>query len=336
MGVEVLKTDGSMKSLTDILAQMGPALQKLPKAKQLAVLNEVFGKRAIAGAGELVTQAMKLGADGKNAITRFTDSLKKSDTTAKSMAKTLNKGAPGAVKSMASAFEGLQIAIAESGVLDMFTSIVKSITGFIRELSKTNPTFLKFAAIAAVVVAAIGPLLVVLGGIIAMIPSMMTGFALLKTGIAALGSVTWVAMLPFIKFIAIAGLFAAAAFMIIKNWKPIKQFFVDLFNEPLQQMKDMLGFAGSLAKKAGAFFGFGDGKDETDRDLEKQGFKISGGAQGAPLGADKTTKKNNDFEAKKLKAAINVDFSNMPKGTNVVAEDKSNMLTIGTGAMGAL
>lgn len=336
MGVEVLKADGSMRSLTGILGDMGPALGKLPKAKQLAVLNEVFGKVAIAGAGELVTQALNVGSDGVNAIERFTKSLEGSEGAASKMAKTMQKGAPGAVKSLASAFEGLQIAIAESGVLDIFTDIVKSITGVLRSLSKANPTMLKMASIAAVVVAAIGPMLLAFGAIVAIIPNMMTGFALLKAGWLAVGKAGLIGMLPFIKFIAIAGLVATAAFMIMKNWKPIKEFFADLLTSPLQQLKDMAGFAGSLAKKAGAFFGFGDGKDDVDKKLEAQGFNITNNQKGEALGADKITKKSNDFLVRQQKAQVDVNFSNIPKDTRVLTEDKESILNVNTGLLGAI
>lgn len=338
LGVDVVKADGSLRSLTGILGDLGPALSKLPQAKQLAVLNEVFGKVAIAGAGELVTQATKLGADGKNSIQRFTESLKDSNNTAKRMAQTLNKGAPGAVKSMASAFEGLQIAIAESGVLEMFTSIVKSITGVIRTLSQTNPAILKFAALAGVAVAAIGPLLVVFGGIIAMIPSMITGFNILMPflkGFAVVGKIFGVIakigplVITVFKGIGIAvGLLLSPIGLAVTG---VAALVAALANLAFRWDKIKKGFGKGIGSGIKTFFGFGDDEPKkAEVDVKR------GGAQGKPLGADQTIKQNNEFQAKKLKAAIDVNFSNMPKGTNVIAEDKSNMLNIGTGAMGAL
>ena len=164
----------------------------------------------------------------------------------------------------------------------------------------------------------------------------MTGFALLKAGWLALGKAGLIGMLPFIKFIAIAALVATAATLIMKNWKPIKQFFVDLFTNPLQQLKDMVSFAGHLAKKAGAFFGFGDGKDDVDRQLEAQGFKITNNQKGEALGADKITKKSNDFMVRQQKAQVDVNFSNMPKDTRVLTEDRESILNVNTGMLGAI
>lgn len=338
IGVDVLKTDGSMRSLTNILADMGPALGKLPKAKQLAVLNEVFGKRAIAGAGELVTKALEVGGDGVNAIERFTMSLKGAGGTAEKMAATMNKGAPGAIKSLSSAFEGLQIAIAESGVLEIFTDIVKSITGVLRSLAKTNPKFLKMASIAAVVVAALGPLLIAFGAIIAMIPSMMTGFALLKSGfllfkgffaiakifalIAKIGPIV-VGVFKFIGIavglmltpigLAVTGVVALVAALtnVILRWDTIKK-----------------GFSKGIGTGIKTFFGFGG--DDSDKP------KIAGEAKGEALGADNLTKKSNDFMLRQQKAQVDVNFSNMPKDTRVLSEDKESILNINTGLLGAI
>lgn len=338
IGVDVLKTDGSMRSLTDILADLGPALSKIPKAKQLAVLNEVFGKRAIAGAGELVTQALAVGEDGVNAIERFTNSLKNADGTASKMAKTMQKGAPGAVKSLASAFEGLQIAIAESGVLEIFTDIVKGLTGILRKLSQTNPTFLKMASIAAVVVAAIGPLLVAFGAIIAMIPSMMTGFAMLKSGLIVLKGFA-----VFAKIFAVIAKIGPIVMAVLKGIGILVAALVSpiglvvagvvalvaaLANLILRWDKIKKGFQGGFVKGVKTFFGFGDD--------DKKPTIASGEAKGAPLGADKITKQSNDFKMRQQKATVDVNFANMPKDTRVITDDRQSILNVNTGALGAI
>lgn len=336
LGVVVTDSKGSMRGLTDILSDLGPALSKLPQAKQMAVLNEVFGKRAIAGGGELLTQAMKIGSDGKNSIQRFTESLKDSNGAAQRMAETMMKGAPGAIKNMSSAFEGLQLAIAGSGVLDAFTEIVNKITDIIRWVSSLNPAILKWGSALAIVVAIIGPMIFGLGVIISLVPSLITGFALLKVGMAALGAVTWLSLLPFIKFIAIAALVAFAAYKIYEAWEPIKAFFSDLFTEPWQQMKDMVSYAADLAKGAASFLGFGDNQDETDKKLRAQGFSMSNGAQGEPLGADDVIKKSNEFTMRQQKAVVDMNFSGMPKGTKVTTDNRDGILNMNTGMIGAL
>lgn len=337
LGVDVVKSDGSMRSLTNILADLGPALGKIPKAKQLAVLNEVFGKRAIAGAGELVTQALVVGEDGVNAIQRFTSSLKNADGTANKMAKTMMKGAPGAVKSLASAFEGLQIAIAESGVLEIFTDITVGLTGMLRSLSKTNPKILKMASIAAVVVAAVGPLVLAFGAIVAIIPSMMTGFALLKTGLIALkGFSVLGATLALIAKVGpiVAVVFKGIAIGVAALLSPIGlavagvvALVAGLTNVILRWEKIKKGFQGGIGQGIKTFFGFGDDEGRPN---------LTNNQTGEALGADSVTKKSNDFLIRQHKAQVDVNFSNMPKDTRVLTEDKESILNVSTGILGAI
>lgn len=335
LGIEAVDSAGNMLSMNQILKNMGGAMKKLPQSTQLAVLDKVFGKEAIAGAGELLNQAMKIGDDGKNGIERFTLAMEKSQGAAKRMADTMMSGAPGAVKELSSAFEDLQLAFTESGVLEAFTSLTLKLTDFLRWMAATNPTVLKFVSIMALVVAGIGPMLLGFGMLISMIPNMVAGFALLKVGLAAVGVTGWAALLPFIKFIAIAAVFAAAAYMIIDNWKTTKEFFADLFTSPLQQIKDMLMYGGHLAKKVGSWFGIGNGEDSTDNELRAQGFKIADGAQGEPLGADAVIQKSQEFQIRQQKAQISVDFANMPKGTKVTTDKRNSDLNVNTGMIGA-
>ena len=133
----------------------------------------------------------------------------------------------------------------------------------------------------------------------------------------------------------IAGLVATAAVMIMNNWKPIKQFFIDLFNEPLQQLKDMVDWAGKLAG-LGTFFG--PDPDSVDEKLKAQGFKFSaaGDPTGDPTGSKELTKKSFEFKERQMNAAVDVRFSNMPKDTKVITDDKESILNVSTGMMGAI
>ena len=327
-----------MRSMTAILADMSEAFDKkgIKGAKKLAILNEIFGKRAIAGAGVLLDQAGKLGTDGVNSIARLTAELENSGGAAKRMAKTMEKGLPGAITSFKSAFEGLQIAIldVEFGGVKLkviIEKLINRVTKFIRGLSTTNTTMLKWGIIIAGVVAALGPLVFAFGVFLTVLPSMITGFALLKSGLLAIKLATMGALVPMLPFIAALGLVAAAAFLIHKNWKPIKEFFSDLFTSPIQQLKDMLGFLGKITGIS-KLFGFGD---DTDEKLKKQGFQI-GKPQGEAVGTRGIVKESKDKQVRERKAMLDVNFSNMPKGTRVMADDRDGILDSLTGNMGII
>lgn len=334
LGIAVTDQSGKMLSMNQIFKNMGPALKKLPQSKQLAVLDKVFGKEAIAGAGELLNQALLIGSDGKNGIERFTESMENSSGAAERMAKQMMAGAPGAVKEFSSAFEGLELAVTDSGLLDGFTWVVTKITDVVRWMSQLSPWTLRIIGGFALLAAAVGPILFGLGVMITMIPSLVAGFALLKVGLVALGVTSAVALLPLLVLLAKFALLAGLAALIIANWTPIKAFFSDLFTDPLQQMKDMISYAGQLAKSVGSFFGIGDGKDDVDRQLEAQGFKIAP-PSGEAVGADQSIQKSQEYDMRKQKASLDINFANMPKGTKVSADNRSGIIN-NMGTLGAI
>jgi TP901 family phage tail tape measure protein len=335
LGIEATDSAGNMLGLNKILSNMGKGMKNLPKSTQLAVLDKVFGKEAIAGAGELITQAMAIGSDGKSGIEKFTEAMENSNGAAERMAKTMMQGAPGAIKELSSAFEDVQLAFTESGILSSFTSLVLVVTDFLRWISATNPAILKFVGAGALIIAMLGPMLVMFGMVVAAIPQMVTGFALLKVGLAAVGITGWAALLPFIKFIAIAALIVTAAVMIYNAWEPIKAFFSDFFTEPLQQIKDLVGWMGNLAGIDTLKNLFSDSADTVDSQLAAKGFKI-GGPQGQALGADQAIKNSKEFEMRQQKAQIDVNFSNMPKGAKVTTDNRDSILKMNTGEIGGL
>ena len=338
LSTDVVDSSGKMRKMTDILKDMGKGLGDLPQAKQLAALNVVFGKRAIAGAGELVTQALKVGTDGVNSIERFTNSLKNSSGEAERMAKVMMKGAPGAVKNLASAFEGLQIAIAESGILEMFTNFAKKLTSITRAMSKASPGLIKMVAIGAMIVAALGPVIVVFGAISSGIASMITLFTLIgppimafvgglgilaKVGAIIIGGLKLMGlgllvMLSPIGLVvtAVVGLTAALANLFLR-WEKIKA-----------------GFSKGFGTGLKTFFGFGGDEDEKEK---ARGDKLGslGTTSGESLGSRAVTKKSIDYVTRQQKAQVDVRFANMPKDTRVTTEDKDNILGFDSGIMGA-
>ena len=194
LGVSTVDSAGNMRSLTDILGQLGKGMNGLGEGEKLAALNEVFGKRAIAGAGELLTQALKVGSDGKNAIEKYTDSLSGASEgagKAAEMAEIMRGGASGAMAGIASAFEGLQIAIGESGLLEDFTSLVKSITITIREMSGADKETLKFWAKLGLVLAVLGPILIALGSLISSFMTILPLLTVVGGYIGAAASALW-------------------------------------------------------------------------------------------------------------------------------------------------
>lgn len=340
LGVQTIDpTTGKMRKMTDILVDMNKGFKAkgLSSAKRLAFLNEVFGKRAIAGAGVLLNAVEAIDpATGKvvNTVSELEKGLISSNGHAKKMQDTMMKGLPGAVKTLSSAFEGMMIAIMDSGLSEFLAKIINGIASFFQWISKLNPTILKWGAIIAGVVAAIGPLVFILGSVVAALPLLISGFNALAVIFPILSAGLMPVLAVFAVFLAKAALIAAAAYLIIDNWSHLKAFFVDFFTSPIQQAKDLVGWLGKIT---GISNMLGFGGDDIDEKLKKQGFKFAGSdkVSGSETGSKELTRKNTEFEMRKQQASVDVKFSNMPKDTRVMTDDKESILNVDTGMMGA-
>jgi TP901 family phage tail tape measure protein len=228
---QLVDSTGNVKSLAEVIRVLGP------HANRTKELVQIFGMRS----GPML--AALLG-QGEEAIVTLTEELRNAGGTAERIADVQMEGAAGAILGLKSAFEGLQLAIADSGLLEWFSSMVHSLTGFIRSLSETSPAVLKFATIIAGLVVTIGPLLIALG-------YLLQGLATLGPVVAALGvafkvvvgiigvviSVFTMLSTPILVVgAAVAGLVLAWQVfgddikrIVAEVWAAIQQWFVDTF-----------------------------------------------------------------------------------------------------------
>lgn len=125
-----------------------------------------------------------------------------------------------AMTTLKGSFKGVTMAIAEQltpiieGLADKITNIVIKAKDWIKE----NP---KLAGVLMKVVAAVGILLTILGPILIILPALSTGFIILW------GAITGPVGLVIAAVAAVAG----AAYLIYKNWEPIKEFFIGLWED---------------------------------------------------------------------------------------------------------
>jgi TP901 family phage tail tape measure protein len=95
LGVEVADSEGNMRGLNDIIGDLAPHLNKMGNVKAAKVLNEIFGKRAIAG-------AINIG-EGTEAIKKFQDSLRGATGTAQATADRMRQSLGNRLKALGSA-----------------------------------------------------------------------------------------------------------------------------------------------------------------------------------------------------------------------------------------
>ena len=106
LGIDVDDGTGNMRQLVDIFADLGPELDKMGNIKAAKILNEIFGKRAIAG-------AINIGK-GTDAIREFEKSLIDAGGTAKKTADILRKSIGNRLKALGSASTELGFKILEA------------------------------------------------------------------------------------------------------------------------------------------------------------------------------------------------------------------------------
>src|SRR5690606_33678828 len=120
-------------------------------------LMQIFGQR-FAGVQAIIEQ-------GTDSLANFTKELETSGGTAQRVAETQMEGFAGAFVRFKSVLETLMITIARSGLLETLTELAEKAANFLDRLSKTNPELFRMATIAAAVVAAIGPVIWILGSL---------------------------------------------------------------------------------------------------------------------------------------------------------------------------
>ena len=214
MGIEVFdKTANKMRKFEDIMADMAGRLSELPQDARLQVLNAVFGKIAITAASSLE----KVADTGE--LQQFAERLRNVDGISDKMAKTMLKGAAGAMAKFKSATEALAIEMGDSGVLGAITDALVTLTGFVGEIAKANPKFFRWAFIIGIVAAALGPLTLAIGGVLAILPAIVTGVGLVGVAFkAAFGPIG-----------ILVAVLVAAGIALVKNWDSVKAFFMGLW-----------------------------------------------------------------------------------------------------------
>ncbi len=179
----------------------------------------VFGLRAGPGMVGLVAQ-------GSKALTEFSAQVKGSAGTAQEAADVMNKGLFGQLKALRSAFEELQLAISDAGILAFVTKLTTKLTKFVRKMGEANPALLRWGMLILAVVAAVGPLLIIVGAMLTAISKIIIAVKALSfvlTGVSAI--MTFLAANPIVLIIGGIVALVAAIIWMIKNWdKVVKAF----------------------------------------------------------------------------------------------------------------
>lgn len=189
LGIVTRTSNGDMRDVVDILADLNTSMADLGTAEKSAALKDIFGRIPIAGVNILL-------AEGAEAIRAYENELKAAGGTSTDMAKIIRSTTLASVKALKSALEGLGITIFKqvapaflSGVEGLI-KIVRGINSFIETnpgIIKTLITIAKIAAPMVAVAAAIALVNVAIGVMSALLAANPVGIIIIAiTGIIAL------------------------------------------------------------------------------------------------------------------------------------------------------
>lgn len=224
--IATTNADGSMRELSDILADCRVAFGGLSESEAAAAAETLVGKNAMSGFLALMQAAP---AD----IEKLSSAIDSCDGTSEKMANTMQDNLAGQLTILKSQLEELAISFGEL-LMPAIRQIVGWIQGFVDKLNGMDDGTRKIIITVAAFVAALGPVLIIVGKIMGAIGTIMTVVPKLagvinvvKTAFAALNA-TMLANPIFLIIAAITALVAAFIYLWNTN-EDFRQFWIDLW-----------------------------------------------------------------------------------------------------------
>ncbi len=176
--IQTTNADGSMRELSDILADCRIAFSGLSESEQASAAQALVGKNAMSGFLALMNAAP---AD----IEKLSGAISDCDGTSLSMAETMQDNLAGQLTILKSQLEELAISFSDI-LMPAIRSIVSHIQGLVDKLNQLDPQTKETIVKIALVAAALGPMLIVLGKTISGVGSVLS---LVSKAPAAIGAI---------------------------------------------------------------------------------------------------------------------------------------------------
>jgi len=164
--VQTTNADGSMRSLGDILKDCRTAFSQMSESERAANAEAIVGKNAMSGFLAIMNAAP---AD----IEKLNNAITNCDGTAESMAVTMQDNLAGQLTILKSQLEELAISFGEI-LMPAIRQIVTWIQGFVDKLNGMDEGTKKMVVTIALLAAAIGPVLIVIGKVVGAVGTIMT------------------------------------------------------------------------------------------------------------------------------------------------------------------
>ena len=226
LGLDVYDSEGNMRSLNDILGDLNTSMDGMTAAEKSNIIGQIFNKTDLSSVNALLANTGTTWDD-------LQQSIIDSGGAAQQMADTQLDNLQGQITILKSALEGLAISFGEL-LLPAIKMIVGWVQKFVDWLNGMDEGTKKVITTVALLAAALGPVLIVVGKVVSAVGTIMTivpkvagVINTVKTAFAALNT-TMLANPIFLIIAAITVLVAAFIYLWNTN-EDFRQFWINLW-----------------------------------------------------------------------------------------------------------
>ena len=176
--IATTNADGSMRDLSDILADCHTAFSGLTESEKAQAAESLVGKNAMSG-----FLALMNASEGD--IEKLSSAIENCDGSAEKMAMTMQDNLAGQLTILKSQLQELAISFGDI-LMPAIRSIVSKLQGFVDKLNGMDEGTKRTIVTIALLVASIGPLLIIIETTISKIGVAMQGFVKLANGVSKL------------------------------------------------------------------------------------------------------------------------------------------------------
>lgn len=179
-GLSLTNTDGSMKSLGEVMTMLRDNMGDLSQAEQAQAAATLFGQEAMSGMLSIINAS-------DTDFNKLTDAIYNADGTAQNMADTMNNNLNGQLVLLKSGLESLAISFGEL-IVPVVRKVVSGIQNLVEKLNSMDEKTRKAVITAALVVASIGPVLAIVGKTISTVGKLGSAISNIKAFVTAASS----------------------------------------------------------------------------------------------------------------------------------------------------
>ena len=226
LGLQVYDSEGNMRSMNDILGDLNSGMDGMTAAEKSNIIGKIFNKTDLSSVNALLANTGSTWDD-------LQKSISDSGGAAGQMADTQLDNLQGQITVLKSALEGLAISFGEL-LMPAIKQIVGWVQKFVEWLNSLDDGTKKTVVTIALLAAALGPVLIVVGKVVSAVGTIMTvvpkiaGVINTVKGAFAALNTTMLAN-PIVLIVAAIAALVAAFIYLWNNCDGFRQFWIDLW-----------------------------------------------------------------------------------------------------------